>query len=64
MTLLDEARLIADEVLFPAAADVDRASLVPVEQLELLAAAGLYGAVAPISVGGADLSLPQFSLLV
>ena len=36
MTLLDEARRIADEVLFPAVADVDRASLVPVEQPELL----------------------------
>ncbi len=64
MTLLDEARRIADEVLFPAAAELDRASLVPAEQLELLAAAGLYGAAAPISVGGADLTLPQFSLLV
>lgn len=64
MTLLDEARQLADEVLFPAAAEVDRAPLVPVEQLELLAAAGLYGAAAPVSVGGADLPLPEFSLLV
>ncbi len=64
MTLLDEARRIADEVLFPAAAEVDRAASVPAEQLELLASAGLYGAAAPASAGGADLALPEFGLLV
>jgi alkylation response protein AidB-like acyl-CoA dehydrogenase len=64
VTLLAEARRIADEVLFPAAAEVDRAPRVPVGQLELLAAAGLYGAAAPASVGGADLSLPEFGLVV
>jgi alkylation response protein AidB-like acyl-CoA dehydrogenase len=64
VTLLDEARRIADEVLFPAAAAVDRSESVPAEQLELLASAGLYGAAAPASVGGADLALPEFALLV
>ena len=48
MTLLDEARRIADEVLFPAAAEVDRASLVPVEQPELLAAAALLDRLAGV----------------
>ena len=47
MTLLDEARRIADEVLFPAAAEVDRASLVPVEP-ELLAAAALLDRLAGV----------------
>jgi alkylation response protein AidB-like acyl-CoA dehydrogenase len=64
VTLLTEARRIADEVLFPAAAAVDRAPTVPPRHLELLAAAGLYGAAAPASVGGADLPLPEFSLVV
>jgi alkylation response protein AidB-like acyl-CoA dehydrogenase len=64
VTLLDEARRVADEVLFPAAASVDRASSVPAELLSQLAAAGLYGAAAPASVGGADLSLPEFGLVV
>jgi hypothetical protein len=64
VALLEVARRIADEVLFPAAASVDRASSVPVLQLELLASAGLYGAAAPASVGGADLDLPAFGQVV
>ena len=46
MGLLETARRIADDVLFPAAPAVDRAARVPVLQLELLASAGLYGAAA------------------
>jgi alkylation response protein AidB-like acyl-CoA dehydrogenase len=64
VALLDEARRIADEVLFPAAASVDRADPLPVLQLELLASAGLYGAAAPVAAGGADLPLPEFGLVV
>jgi len=64
VALLDVARRIADEVLFPAAASVDRALSVPVLQLELLASAGLYGVAAPASVGGADLDLPTFGRVV
>lgn len=64
MALLDVAARIADEVLFPAAASVDRALSVPVLQLELLASAGLYGVAAPASVGGADLDLPTFGRVV
>jgi alkylation response protein AidB-like acyl-CoA dehydrogenase len=64
VALLDEARRIADEVLFPAAASVDRSDRVPALELELLATAGLYGAAAPRSVGGADLPLPEFALVV
>ncbi|HST66287.1 MAG TPA: acyl-CoA dehydrogenase family protein [Mycobacteriales bacterium] len=64
MTVLETARRIADEVLFPAAAEIDRAPSVPPLQLELLASAGLYGAAAPASVGGADLDLPTFGQVV
>ena len=64
MGLLEAARRIADDVLFPAAPAVDRADRVPVPQLELLASAGLYGAAAPASVGGADLDLPAFGRVV
>jgi hypothetical protein len=64
VTLLEVARRIADEVLFPAAAAVDRSPAVPVSQLELLASSGLYGAAAPASAGGADLDLPEFGLVV
>jgi alkylation response protein AidB-like acyl-CoA dehydrogenase len=42
MTLLDRARAIADEVLFPAAGAVDRAERVPEEHFELLDREGLY----------------------
>lgn len=63
MSLVETARRIADEVLYPAAAAVDRAPVLPVEQLELLAACGLYGAAAPAAVGGADLDLAAFGLV-
>src|SRR5215467_9040814 len=46
--MIDRAREIADDVLFPAAVEVDRAERVPTGHFDLLAAAGLYGAaVAP-----------------
>ena len=43
---------IADDVLFPAALDVDRADRVPASHLDLLATAGLYGVAAPPEHGG------------
>jgi Acyl-CoA dehydrogenase, N-terminal domain len=64
VALLDVARRIADEVLFPAAGSVDRAEAVPALQFELLASAGLYGAAAPAFAGGADLDLPTFGQVV
>src|SRR5262245_31775261 len=39
----DRAREIAEDVLFPAALDVDRAESVPAGHLDLLAAEGFYG---------------------
>ena len=48
------ARGIADEVLFPAAQDVDRADRIPDRNLAALADAGLFGLVGPVSHGGLD----------
>jgi alkylation response protein AidB-like acyl-CoA dehydrogenase len=47
---LARASQIADEVLFPAALDVDRADRVPAGHFERLASAGLYGLFAPPDV--------------
>lgn len=54
---LARARLIADDVLFPAALDVELAGTVPGSHVELLAEEGFYGIVAPIEIGGAGLDL-------
>src|SRR4051794_6538521 len=41
--LVETAQRLADDVLFPAALATDAADAVPVELLDALAAAGLYG---------------------
>ena len=46
------ARDISDDVLFPGALDVDAADIVPVERLDVLANAGLYGLAGPASAHG------------
>jgi alkylation response protein AidB-like acyl-CoA dehydrogenase len=56
---LARARLIADEVLFPAALDVDRSGIVPDSHFQLLAEEGFYGIVAPEEIGGAGLDLTE-----
>ncbi len=43
MSLIDDARRLADEVLFPNALDADAAGVVPTYQLQCLADAGFYG---------------------
>lgn len=48
------ARRSADELLFPAAGEVDRLGAVPREHLDALAAAGLYGLVGPAAAGRLD----------
>ena len=53
--MLERARSIADDVLFPAAQDVDRSDLVPTSHLRSLADAGLFGISGPASHGGTDL---------
>jgi alkylation response protein AidB-like acyl-CoA dehydrogenase len=49
--LVARARAIADEVLFPAAAEVDLAGLVPRGHFDLLAAEGFYGISVDDSLG-------------
>ncbi|MDI1459954.1 acyl-CoA dehydrogenase family protein [Catellatospora sp. KI3] len=62
--VLARARVIADEVLFPAASGVDRADRVPATLLDLLADAGCYGMAAPADAGGLGLSWPEAAALV
>ncbi len=50
--MLERADHLAETVLAPGAAEVDRASLVPPERLDAVAAAGFHGLTAPTSVGG------------
>ncbi len=50
--VVERARTIADEILFPQALDTDRAVLLPVRLLDVLAADGLYGLVGPRELGG------------
>ncbi len=55
-TALDQARRLADDVLFPAAGDVDASGVIPVSHFAALADAGLYGLAVPGPCGGpADL---------
>jgi alkylation response protein AidB-like acyl-CoA dehydrogenase len=56
--VLTEARRIADEVLFPAAMETDRADAVPASHFDALAAAGLYGIFGPAEAGGLGLDRP------
>lgn len=58
------ARELADEVLFPAAMQVDRLDVLPAAYLDALAAAGLYGAPAPAEAGGLGLDLRQVANVV
>src|SRR5919201_5733966 len=48
------AERLAEEVLLPAALTTDRADSVPVEQLDALARAGLYGLSGPAAAGGLE----------
>lgn len=50
--VLDRARRIAEDVLFPAALRVESGPRVPPEHLDLLAAEGFYGLPAPVDAGG------------
>lgn len=53
--VLERARRIADDVLFPSALQTDAADLVPRSSLDLLASEGLYGIAGPVEAGGLDL---------
>jgi alkylation response protein AidB-like acyl-CoA dehydrogenase len=52
--IITTAERLADELLFPRALETDRADTVPVELLDALAAAGLYGLSGPRSAGGLE----------
>ncbi|SDU68627.1 Acyl-CoA dehydrogenase [Gordonia westfalica] len=54
-----EALRIADDVLFPAAAEVDRTGTVPASHWRALADAGLYGIAAPVEAGGPGLEFGE-----
>ena len=58
------AKRLADEVLFPAAVETDRAETVPVELLDALADAGLYGLSGPASAGGLEADFPTVCAVV
>ncbi len=51
--LINRANDIADRVLFPRADRTDRDGKLPIEQLDVIAAEGLYGLVGPTELGGA-----------
>lgn len=53
---LARAREISDGVLFPGALEVDLSEVVPVERLDLLAAAGFYGLAGSSDAGGMGLA--------
>lgn len=61
---VDRARQLADELLFPAAVEVDLTSAVPDGHFELLADEGYYGIVAPCEFGGAGLGLPELVAVI
>lgn len=54
MDIVQVARAIADDVLFPAALATEASDVVPRELLDTLAGAGLYGLTAPAELGGLD----------
>ncbi len=55
--VLAVARRLADDLLFPEAMRVEGLDLLPVAQLDALAAEGLYGASVPVEAGGLGLDL-------
>ena len=52
MDAVETAQRLADDVLFPAALETDRADVLPRALLDAIAAAGLYGLAAPPAAGG------------
>src|SRR3989442_2897713 len=58
MDIVSTAKRLADEVLFPAALATDTADTLPVELLDALAEAGLYGLSGPPSARGIGANFP------
>ncbi|MCU4183574.1 acyl-CoA dehydrogenase family protein [Acidiferrimicrobium sp. IK] len=57
LAVVGDAERLAEEVLWPAALEIDQAPAVPRAVLDQLAAAGLYGIVGPTDAGGSDMDL-------
>ncbi|MFW0786547.1 acyl-CoA dehydrogenase family protein [Gordonia sp. CPCC 206044] len=57
--LVEDAYRIADDVLFPGAAEVDRSGLIPRSHWEQIADAGLFGIAAPAESDGPGLDFSQ-----
>ncbi|MGH3913216.1 MAG: acyl-CoA dehydrogenase family protein [Pseudonocardiaceae bacterium] len=62
--MLERVGVIADEVLFPAALDVDAKGMIPPGHFDLLAAEGYYGLVGPAEHGGGEVDLPSFAAII
>jgi alkylation response protein AidB-like acyl-CoA dehydrogenase len=62
--IVERAREIAEEVLFPAALDTDASDLLPRRNLDVLAHNGLYGIAGPAEADGLDLDLPTSYMVV
>src|SRR5688500_5474374 len=56
--VLVTAQRRVDDLLFPRALATDQAAVVPAENLDALAAAGLYGLVASPDAGGQSIDFP------
>ena len=61
MTQLEEKLADVVETLANDAANVDRTNSIPPSHFDQLASLGLYGAIAPVEVGGLGLDLAQLS---
>lgn len=56
--IVRRAHDLAEDVLFPAALQIDAADLLPVSSLDALAREGFYGIAGPSDAGGLDVDLP------
>src|SRR5688500_10870706 len=62
--MLQKALKIADEVLLPAAGEVDRTGKIPEGHFRRLAEDGFYGVVAPVEFGGPGVEFTDFLQIV
>jgi alkylation response protein AidB-like acyl-CoA dehydrogenase len=62
--IVGTAQRLADDELFPAALTTDAADTLPIERLDTLADAGLYGLTGPTAAGGAEADFPTVCAVV
>jgi alkylation response protein AidB-like acyl-CoA dehydrogenase len=63
-SIIDRARAIAEDVLFPAALGTDASDLLPATHLDLLAHQGFYGIAGPPEAGWMNLDSSTTSEVV